>query len=73
MLIKTQTLHTVCFIILGGISNAIYMGIAPDIATTMPRLTDRGTDTYIEVFGGNGKTADGWPSMDQWIPTFEEM
>ncbi|KAJ5907883.1 hypothetical protein N7495_000565 [Penicillium taxi] len=36
-------------------------------------LNERATDTYASVFGGDGSTTDGWPSISQWISTFDEL
>ena len=33
----------------------------------------RRDSTYVQVFGGTGEPAEGWPTMNDWIPTFEEM
>jgi hypothetical protein len=73
MLIEIQAVRAACFILFCGIANAIYIGNVAGIQTTDQRLASRGTSSYNAVFGGNGETADGWPSMGQWIPTFEEM
>lgn len=36
-------------------------------------LDSRSTGRYIAVLGGNGMVADGWPSIDQWFHSFEDM
>lgn len=72
MLIHIQAIRAACFVLFCEISKAMYIGNVAEIETNV-RLASRDTGSYIAVFGGNGEPADGWPSMDQWIPTFEEM
>ena len=28
---------------------------------------------YVEVFSGTGALSQGWPAVDQWIPSFDDM
>ncbi|KAL2788171.1 hypothetical protein BJX66DRAFT_352925 [Aspergillus keveii] len=38
-----------------------------------PSLSLNKRTTVYNVLGGNGKTVAGWPSIDAWWPTFDEM
>ena len=34
---------------------------------------ERSTTLYATLLGGNGKIADGWPRIDQWVYSLEKM
>lgn len=36
-------------------------------------LEGRESATSYAVFGGNGETSDGWPSMSDWVSDFDTM
>ncbi|KAJ6085844.1 hypothetical protein N7486_010125 [Penicillium sp. IBT 16267x] len=38
-----------------------------------PSLSERSSNLYAAVFGGDGLVADGWPSISEWISTFDDM
>ncbi|KAJ5949650.1 hypothetical protein N7454_001234 [Penicillium verhagenii] len=36
-------------------------------------VVERSSDLYEAVFGGDGSTTDGWPTISEWISSFDEM
>ncbi|KAJ5394746.1 hypothetical protein N7509_006533 [Penicillium cosmopolitanum] len=36
-------------------------------------LRERNAGLYAAVLGGNGMISNGWPSIDQWLGSFESM
>ncbi|KAJ5665708.1 uncharacterized protein N7477_008156 [Penicillium maclennaniae] len=36
-------------------------------------LNGRSTDLYSAVFGGDGLVSDGWPALEEWISSFDDM
>ncbi|KAJ6126384.1 hypothetical protein N7523_001996 [Penicillium sp. IBT 18751x] len=43
------------------------------VASPRNTLHERSTGLYAAVLGGNGMIADGWPSIDQWVHSIEDM
>jgi LysM repeat protein len=41
-------------------------------ATTVHSFAERSSSAYT-VFGGNGQVSDGWPSIDNWLSSFDDM
>ncbi|KIN01692.1 hypothetical protein OIDMADRAFT_179013 [Oidiodendron maius Zn] len=41
--------------------------------TSSHSLESRNPSTYVQIFSGDGATSQGWPSMDQWVPSFDDM
>ncbi|KAJ5176347.1 uncharacterized protein N7482_002224 [Penicillium canariense] len=42
-------------------------------AASSHSLSGRSSNLYAAVFGGNGLVSDGWPSMENWISSFDDM
>ncbi|KAJ5714909.1 uncharacterized protein N7483_012090 [Penicillium malachiteum] len=42
-------------------------------AKSSPSITKRSTDVYQSVFGGVGTIPNGWPSIDEWSITFDDL
>ncbi|KAJ5133965.1 hypothetical protein N7448_001014 [Penicillium atrosanguineum] len=40
---------------------------------TTHSLNGRSTDLYSAVFGGDGLVSDGWPALEEWISSFDDM
>jgi hypothetical protein len=41
--------------------------------TSIHSLNARSSDLYSAVFGGDGLVSDGWPSLEDWISSFDDM
>lgn len=48
--------------------------LSRDVAVAdVQSLQIRSETAYTTLFGGDGSTSDGWPSMDSWVSSFDEM
>ncbi|KAI7973351.1 hypothetical protein EIK77_002290 [Talaromyces pinophilus] len=48
--------------------------LSRDVAVAdVQSLQTRSSSSYTTLFGGDGTTAAGWPSMDSWVATYDEM
>ncbi|KAJ5745436.1 hypothetical protein N7520_010618 [Penicillium odoratum] len=59
--------------LISGAPIASYLYSKSADAVSSPSLSGRSSDLYEAVFGGDGSVSDGWPSISEWISTFEEM
>lgn len=41
--------------------------------TSIHSLNARSSNLYSTVFGGDGLVSDGWPSLEDWISSFDDM
>ncbi|KAJ5403237.1 hypothetical protein N7509_003108 [Penicillium cosmopolitanum] len=46
--------------------------VSADVKSTHS-LSGRSTSLYAGIFAGDGLTSQGWPSVSQWMSTFEDM
>ncbi|KAJ5718195.1 hypothetical protein N7488_003841 [Penicillium malachiteum] len=42
-------------------------------AKSIPSISKRSTDAYQAVFGGYGTITNGWPSIDEWPTSFDDL
>jgi LysM repeat protein len=59
--------------LISGAPIASYLYKKSAVAESSPSLSERSSNLYEAVFGGDGLVSDGWPSIAQWITTFDDM
>lgn len=77
--IKTTPLTLSQILAAGSLPALIFGAPVPslpsrDVAVAdVQSLQTRSSSAYTTIFGGDGTTADGWPSIESWVSTFDEM